>query len=370
MLHQRIVISLLTLLALCGPARAQWNYDVPFPKPLRPAPDTVTVTFLGDLMMHSQQMEYDCDGFLDELGAITRDADISVANLEFALAGKPSTGYPSFSAPDRYAYSIAEHGVDVFLTANNHVLDKGRRGIRRTLQVYDAMRDSCGIHYTGCALDPAADSLINPLVLVGRGIRIAFVNFTYGNNYEPYEGWPVIHAMDKGEVSTMISRAKERGADFIVVLPHWGEEFRLRHSREQEEWAQWLAGQGADLIVGAHPHVVQDTSHVRGVPVIYSLGNAVSNMSKENTRLELAVRARFVHFPDGSKQMLEPELIFLWCSLPGMLRDNYTTIPVAGFAGRRNEWLNPSDYDNMIATYNRVIKETGIYEENHQTGSH
>ena len=61
---------------------------------------------------------------------------------------------------------------------------------------------------------------------------------------------------------------------------------------------------GIDLIVGAHPHVVQDTSHVHGVPVIYSMGNAVSNMSKENTRLELAVHSRFVNHPDGHKEML------------------------------------------------------------------
>ncbi len=370
MLHQWKAIFTLTLLALCGSARAQWDYAVPYPRPFRAKPDTVTVTFLGDVMMHSRQMEYDCDGFFEELGSITRDADISVANLEFSLAGKPYTGYPSFSAPDRYAYSIAAHGVDVFLTANNHILDKGRRGIRRTLQVYDSMLDSCGVRYTGCAADPAADSLLNPLVIVGKGIRLAFVNFTYGSNYEPYDGWPLIHSMDREDVGQMIARAKERGADFIIALPHWGDEFILRHSREQAEWAAWLADQGADLIVGAHPHVIQDTSHVRGVPVIYSMGNAVSNMSKENTRLELAVRARFVHFPDGSKKMLEPELVFLWCCLPGMLRDNYVTIPVKAFLGRRDEWLTPSDYDNMTATYNRVIKETGIYEENHQAGSH
>ena len=370
MRHPWIVITALALLALSGPARAQWNYDIPFPKPFMASPDTVTVTFIGDVMMHSGQMKYDYDGFFSELGSITRDADISVANLEFSLAGKPYTGYPSFSAPDSYAYCIADHGVDVFLTANNHILDKGRKGLRRTLQVYDAMRDSLGIRYTGCAADPAADSLVNPLVIVLRGIRIAFVNFTYGNNYEPYEGWPVIRMMDKAEVKSMMDRAKQMDADFIVVLPHWGEEFHLRHSREQAEWADWLVEQGADLIVGAHPHVVQDTAHVRGVPVVYSMGNAVSNMSKENTRLELAVRARFVNYPDGGKKMLEPELSFLWCCLPGTLRDNYVTVPVADFRDRRDEWIDPSDYDNMISTYKRVTKETGIkYEENHQAGS-
>ena len=369
MRQSRISTTLLALLVLCGPARAQWNFDIPFPKPFKAAPDTVSVSFIGDVMMHEAQLAYDCDGFFSELDSVTRDADISVANLEFSLAGKPYTGYPSFSAPDEYAYSIASHGVDVFLTANNHILDKGRRGLVRTLQVYDSMRDSHNIQYTGCAADNVSDTLLNPLIVVGKGIRIALVNFTYGTNYEPQPEWPRIRNMEKDEVKEMIDRAKRRGADFIVALPHWGTEFRLRHSREQEEWAGWLAGQGVDLIVGAHPHVVQDTSHIQGVPVIYSLGNAVSNMSKENTRLELAVRARFVNHPDGSMEMLEPELVFMWCCLPGTLRDNYTTIPVARFIGRRSEWTSPSDYDNMITTYKRVTKETGIYEENHQAGS-
>ena len=364
------VIFTSALLVLCGPARAQWNYDIPFPKSFLPKPDTVTVSFIGDIMMHAGQLGYDSDGFLSELGPITRDPDISVANLEFALAGKPYTGYPSFSAPDQYAYNIAGRGVDVFLTANNHILDKGRRGLRRTLNVYDAMRDSLGIQYTGCAANPSADSLLNPLIVVGKGIRIALVNFTYDNNFKPYDGWPVIRMMEREGVGQMFSRAKERGADFIVVLPHWGDEFKLRHSREQQEWAEWLVEQGADLIVGTHPHVVQDTSHVCGVPVIYSLGNAVSNMSKENTRLELAVRARFVHHPDGAKEMLEPELTFLWCCLPGTLRDNYVTIPVGDFISRQDEWLDPADYEEMTTTYQRVIKGTGIYEENYQAGSH
>ena len=370
MLHIRESLLSIALLALCGSARAQWSYEVPFPRPLRPQPDTVTVTFIGDLMMHERQLGYDCDSFLSELGSITRDADISVANLEFTLAGEPYSGYPSFSAPDRYAWSIAEHGVDVFLTANNHILDKGRDGLVRTLEVYEAMRDSCGIRYTGCAPDTASDTLLNPLVIVGKGVRIALVNFTYGTNYDPRPAWPKVRTMDRSDVKDMMDRAKARGADFIVALPHWGTEYQLRHSREQEEWAGWLAKQGADLIVGAHPHVVQDSTHIGGVPVIYSMGNAVSNMSARDTRLELAVRTRFVHFPDGAKEMLEPELIFLWCCLPGALRDNYVTIPVQDFIGRRDEWLNPYDYDNMINTYNRVTKETGLYEENHQAGSH
>ncbi len=61
--------------------------------------------------------------------------------MEFTLAGRPYTGYPCFSAPDCYAEAIAESGVDIFLTANNHILDKGREGIERTLGIYTRMEE-------------------------------------------------------------------------------------------------------------------------------------------------------------------------------------------------------------------------------------
>jgi poly-gamma-glutamate synthesis protein (capsule biosynthesis protein) len=187
----------------------------------------------------------------------------------------------------------------------------------------------------------------------------------------------VVNFIDTAEMARDLRVAHERGADFVITLIHWGIEYAVKANAEQEQTARWLLTHGCDAVVGGHPHVVQNFT-LDAIPgnnrypetVIYSMGNAVSNMSAENTRLELAVRARFVHYPDGSKKMLEPELSFLWCCLPGTLRDNYVTIPVADFLGRRDEWIDPSDYDNMTTTYKRVTKETGIiYEENHQAGS-
>ena len=93
------------------------------------------------------------------------------------------------------------------------------------------------------------------------------------------------------------------------------------------------------------------------MPVVYSVGNCISNMSARNTRLELLVTLRFVRQGKEMK-MLEPELSWLWCTLPGRLKNTYMTIPVAEYINRRDEWLNHSDYDNMIQTLKR-------YEENH-----
>lgn len=358
-LNRSILTAALTAL-LTLPAQAQWKYEIPFPKPLQAESDTVTVSFIGDVMMHARQLQYDCTPFLSELGDITGGADISVANLEYTLAGEPYTGYPCFSAPDSYASYAADCGIDVFLTANNHILDKGDRGLLRTLEVYEDMHRTRGIQYTGTASSEASDTLLNPLMVVGKGIRIALVNFTYGTNNSSSSTFPKVNRMKKESVKALIDRAKAKGADFIIALPHWGNEYQLRHSVAQQDWAEWLVKEGVDLIVGAHPHVIQDTTHIAGTPVIYSMGNAVSNMSATNTRLELAVTARLVRHADGRKEVLEPDLTFLWCTLPGTLTDSYCTIPVMDYIGRRDLWKSPADYDNMTSTLKRVTKETGI----------
>ncbi|MBR1573708.1 MAG: CapA family protein [Bacteroidales bacterium] len=326
--------------------------------------DTVSVIFIGDVMMHTRQLQYDCTSFLEGIRDRLASADLAVANMEFTLAGEPYSGYPCFSAPDVYAEYVRDCGVDVFLTANNHILDKGVKGLERTLEVYRKMP---GVRFTGAARDTLEERGNHPLIVPVRGLRIALVNFTYGTNVGGGSDWPKVNRMDKADISRALERAREQGADFVVALPHWGEEYALTHNARQEEMARWLAEQGADAVVGAHPHVVQDTSVVttsggRKVPVIYSLGNAVSNMSAPNTRLELAVTLRFVLRPWDSPRMLAPRLDFLWCTLPGRLTDNYRTLCVRDWIGRREAWMQPSDYDNMLSTYERVKTVTGIQD--------
>ena len=317
--------------------------------------DTLSVLILGDVMMHARQLEYDYTEFLEEMRPLIEEADFSIANMEFSLGGKPYSGYPAFSAPDGYASYVRDCGTDVFLMANNHILDRGAKGLERTISVYDSLN----VWRCGVAKDVGEQSSSYPLILRRNGISVALINFTYGTNSPSRKEYPRVNMMDKDEVRLSIQKARERNADFILALPHWGNEYQLRHSKEQEEWAEWLVKEGVDAIVGAHPHVVQDTTHISRVPVIYSLGNCISNMSATNTRLGLAVELRFIR--NGDKTSLdEPVLHFTWCTLPGRLTHTYKTIPIKKWASRKNDWLTKSDYDNMISTLERVCKITSV----------
>ena len=392
----RKILTIGLFLALTYPAAAQ-NHREGFPSwrgkaepclikgvdithPFFQTPDTVSVVIMGDMMMHQGQISnartgedtFDFSECFPRVERLIKEADIAVANMEFTLAGKPYTGYPCFSAPDSYAESIAESGVDIFLTANNHILDKGRKGIERTLGIYSKMEEEGRVRHTGAAVSASDDSLRFPLKIVSKGIRLAFINFTYGTNRGIPEAFPKIHRIDTAEIAGAIQRAKESGTDFIIALPHWGTEYALRHSASQDRLAHWLAEKGCDAVIGAHPHVVQDMETLtvardngigsREVPVVYSLGNFISNMSAPNTQVGMTVTLRFTKDWIGNKNMLDPHLTLTWCSRPGHMTHGYTTIPIKEYVGKRDQWLNPWDYDKMITSYERVKKETGIID--------
>lgn len=325
----------LTLVVGCGPRGGRTKATVgeqSMPELLpAPRPDTVTVRIIGDVMMHRGQIAassrddgtFDFRPFLDSIAPALREADLAIAGMEFTLAGQPYTGYPAFSAPDSYADYVADCGVDVFLTANNHILDKGIAGLKRTLLYYDAMELDGRIQYTGCAFPE--DTLRNPLLVKVKDQTIAIVNFTYGTNVYPELDHYILCRQD-ASVLNLIAKARERGADFVLVCPHWGEEYVLTHNQQQEDWAVKLAQAGADAIVGAHPHVVQDAAKItttdgRKVPVYYSIGNAVSNMSAPNTQDELMVTLRI-----SEGKLIDISHTWMHCYLPGQLTDSYSTV--------------------------------------------
>lgn len=354
----------------------RWTKALMYVRPIYNT-DTLTIRFIGDVMMHSNQIanarrgasEYDFSSYFSRIEDKIREADLAVANLEFTLAGEPYSGYPCFSAPDTLASYLADCGFDIFLAANNHIFDKGTKGAERTAGIYRRLADERGVMFTGLAGNEDELKDNNPLIFRRKGIKLALLNFTYGTNMGLGSHWPKTNYLSsRQQIISALSEAEEKDSDITIALPHWGTEYVLAHSSRQEETAAWLADNGADIIIGAHPHViqdfqtlpVQDMGGTKEVPVAYSLGNAVSNMSAKNTQLELMATLKIVREGNGDIRMLPLEFTYLWCSRPGGYSDSYTVIPVADFAGRRDEWKNGWDYDRMMETYRHVSKVTGI----------
>ncbi len=357
---------------------------------LRRDPDTLTLYFIGDVMAHGPMTEsafrqyrkahpdarkdahasHDYSTFFRHLEEPIAAADLAICNMEFPLGGPPFTGYPCFSAPDVYPDYLIDKGFDILLTANNHILDKGQAGLVRTLGICEGLEAAGKIRFTGISADEADDAARYPLIVDTKGVRLALINFTYGTNCGPSARWPKVNRMQRDDIARALRRAREQDADYVIVLPHWGIEYRHRHSPEQEDLARWMVANGADLVIGTHPHVPQDIQSIDGKPVLYSLGNAVSNQQAPETRLELAATVRILLHRNGTTSLAFPEVSFLWCTHPGTVEDSYSVLPVAEFLGKRDRWRIPSDYDNMVKTYQETLKATGIHEENPPSGSH
>lgn len=354
-----------------------------------PAPlpaDTAVLVFIGDVMLHSAQIEnahgryrdkggngspdmheaYDFQPYLSGIRHVLEEADIAVANMEFTLAGHPFTGYPAFSAPDSYAEYMASCGIDIFLTANNHIFDKGQRGLRRTMERYKGLEKSHGIKTAG-SIDTENESAGTPLYVRAKGIKIALLNFTYGTNV-PMKGRYMASIADTAAMKKAIGKAKDDSAELIIALPHWGNEYRLKHSASQRRTAEWLAKNGADIIIGTHPHVIQDCDTItvnkngteKTVPVIYSLGNIISNMSAANTQLGLVLTVKVARDTCGMAELLPPEFEFTWCSLPARRSGSHRTVFVKEYLRQDDGLMTAYERTKMKDTYLRVKKETGI----------
>jgi poly-gamma-glutamate synthesis protein (capsule biosynthesis protein) len=189
-----------------------------------------------------------------------------------------------FSSPDEYAVALKEAGFDVFLNANNHILDRFSKGLHRTLDVLDSLQ----IQHTGVFRNAEERAETYPLIVEKNGIRIAFLNYTYGTNGIKPKYPDVVNYIDKWQIQQDIQKAKCQQADVIIANMHWGIEYKTVQNKEQENTAKFLMEEGVDIVMGSHPHVVQpsiltDSTGAGRRLVVYSLGNFVSGMTAVNT---------------------------------------------------------------------------------------
>lgn len=272
-----------------------------------PDPITVTLAVCGDTMSHSPQTNDAYDATTDTYSYLNcfqyvrpwiEQADYAVANFETTLNGPPYSGYPQFCAPDALAYDMKEIGFDLVTTANNHSMDKGFNGVVRTLDTLDA----AGLEHVGTyrTQDEFDENQGVKLVDI-NGIQVAFLSYTYGTNGIPVSAendfcinrfntdyMADCAVLDEAKLTSELSYAQSLEPDLIAVMIHWGIEYQTVQNDYQDQVADFLLENGADLILGSHSHVPQplmertvtlaDGTQKTGF-VCYSLGNFVSNQS-------------------------------------------------------------------------------------------
>lgn len=263
-------------------------------------PINFTMTAIGDTLCHNTQYwdaynsstkQYDFSYVYDDIKDYTSSADITIGSLETTFAGEDRgySNYPVFNSPDSLATGLKDIGVDVISLAGNHALDYGYSGICRTIDVLD----NVGISHLGTY--KSAEDQDKILIKDVKGVKIAFINYTYGTNGipVPFDKPYCLNLIDKDLISKQIKQAKEQNVDMIVACMHWGTEYKTSANDEQKELADFLFKSGVDIILGNHPHVLEpmekktitlDDGSTKDVFVVYALGNFTADQRAEITR--------------------------------------------------------------------------------------
>ncbi|KXK27669.1 MAG: capsule synthesis protein CapA [Bacteroidetes bacterium OLB12] len=217
---------------------------------------------------------YDYSACFEYVAPIIRPADLAIGNLELTLAGSPYKGYPQFSAPDALAVELKRIGFDVLVTANNHSVDRRKKGVERTIRVLDSL----AILHTGTFIDSATRANTYPLIVEKNDFRFSLLNYTYGTNGIPVTKPNIVNLIDTVQIKLDLAQARQQKTDAIIVFMHWGDEYQSLPNSTQKKLTRLLFREGARLVIGAHPHVLQpmEWNKEQDQLVVYSLGNFIS----------------------------------------------------------------------------------------------
>jgi poly-gamma-glutamate synthesis protein (capsule biosynthesis protein) len=302
----------------------------PEPEPApAPAEHTATLAVVGDLMCHRAQYEdalakgggdtYDFDYMFKYIAPYISAADCAIGNFEttVTLPGNAPSDFPFFSSPPSFAEAIKNAGFDLLTTANNHTLDYGKEGLLYTIETLDAL----GIRHIGTYKTESDGEDV--AVIDVNGVTFAVLAYTYGTNGNPVPPdmmWSV-DLIDDEKIANDIASARALNPDFVLVMPHMGEEYETAPREEFKEKIHKMLQAGADIVLASHPHVLQPVEFItvtdpdgeeRRCFVAYSLGNFVSSQRAAPRDCGVIVNLSFSK-NEGEKATLDAvELAPVW----------------------------------------------------------
>ena len=299
---------------------------------------TFTLTAIGDIMCHNTQYwdayqketdTYDFSYVFENVKDYIAAGDISIANIETSFAGKDRgySNYPVFNSPDELARDVKATGLDIITTAGNHCLDMGYSGLSRTI---DVLKNN-EIEQLGTYKSQEKRDTI--FIKDVKGVKIAFIDYTYGTNGIPVPSGKeyCVNLIDKDLIKKDIEAAKSQNVDMIVACMHWGDEYKTKANKEQEDLADFLFKNGVNVIIGNHPHVLEqmekrtvtlEDGTTQDGFVIFACGNFICDQNAENTRNSIILNLDITRNSDGKITIDKANYIpiYMYKGAPGKLR--------------------------------------------------
>ena len=298
-------------------------------------------TFDYDTSLNAYYENYGADYFLQNVKDIFSTDDLTIANFEGTLTDSDEREDKTFAfkAPASYASILTSGSVEAVNTANNHSHDYGEQSFNDTL----AALDDAGIVHFG--YDETA-------VMDVKGIKVGLVGI-----YELYD-----HLEREQQLKDNIAKVKAGGAQLIVVIFHWGNETETVPDSNQTTLGRIAIDEGADLVCGHHPHVLQGIETYKGRNIVYSLGNFCFGGNSSPSDMDTMIyQQTFTIDADGVKKDNVTNIIP--CSISSAAYDgynNYQPTPaegdeatrILGKINERSSWISTAEGSTFTAKYN------------------
>lgn len=298
-------------------------------------------TFDYDTSLNAYYENYGADYFLQNVKDIFSTDDLTIANFEGTLTDSDEREDKTFAfkAPASYASILTGGSVEAVNTANNHSHDYGEESFDDTL----AALDDAGIVHFG--YDETA-------VMDVKGIKVGLVGI-----YELYD-----HLEREQQLKDNIAKVKADGAQLIVVIFHWGNETETVPDSNQTTLGRIAIDEGADLVCGHHPHVLQGIETYKGRNIVYSLGNFCFGGNSSPSDMDTMIyQQTFTIDADGVKKDNVTNIIP--CSISSAAYDgynNYQPTPaegdeatrILGKINERSSWISTAEGSTFTAKYN------------------
>ena len=325
----------------------------------------------GDALIHDKLYNacktedgYDFKPVFTYLKDYLKDYDLAYYNQETILGGTEIglSSYPAFNSPYEVGDAMIDCGFNLVSLATNHTLDRGEKAIINSRKYWDSKKDK--VMAVGSYSSSEDRNKID--IREVNGIKYTMLNYTYGTNgIQVPNGkdylvniWPVTglnplndnkYQEYKKIVKEDIDRVRDK-VDLLMVAMHWGVEYQDMPNKYQEDAAKYLNSLGVDIIIGAHPHVVQPVTWVNNTLVIYSLGNFLSahevvNMSNRvglMTSVDIMLKDNKIELSN-----LNNELLYTYYT------NNYKDFKIIPFSKINSNYL--SNYKDVYDKYKKVV---------------
>lgn len=297
----KILLAIILIVAILVGGSFYYIYNFSLNKPKNPVEDkkeeeikkepkdySARLFMVGDALIHDcvytdakrqGNGSYDFKPMIENIKAISSKYDLAYYNQETILGGTAMglSHYPRFNSPHEVGDAFLDAGFNLVSLATNHTMDRGETGVINSVNYWKSKKDKAV--YSGQWISHEERAYETSQIYEKNGIKYAFFSYTtWTNGLSTPKGKEYLNNVYSDELAYAdISKVRDL-VDVVIVAMHWGTEYSHGVSAEQTKIANYLSSIGTDIIIGAHPHVVEPVEYINNGKtfVIYSLGNVIS----------------------------------------------------------------------------------------------